>query len=30
MELYTPEALITEDEIHLRIEALGKADYQGF
>jgi hypoxanthine phosphoribosyltransferase len=31
MELYTPEALITEDEIALRVEALGKAitkDYE--
>jgi hypoxanthine phosphoribosyltransferase len=31
MELYTPEALITEDEISLRIEALGNAitkDYE--
>lgn len=32
MELYTPEALITEEEIATRIEALGKAitqDYDG-
>jgi len=31
MEMYSPEALITEEEIHLRIDALGKAitkDYE--
>ena len=30
MELYTPEALITEDEISLRIESLGNAITQDF
>lgn len=30
MEMYTPEALITEDEISLRIEALGKAITKDF
>ena len=30
MELYTPETLIAEDEIALRIEALGKAITQDF
>lgn len=30
MELYTPEALITEDEIAMRIEALGKAITKDF
>lgn len=30
MELYTPEALITEEEIAFRIEALGKAITQDF
>jgi hypoxanthine phosphoribosyltransferase len=30
MELYTPETLISEDEIALRIEALGKAITQDF
>jgi hypoxanthine phosphoribosyltransferase len=30
MELYTPEALITEDEIALRIDALAKAITQDF
>jgi len=30
MELYTPEALITEDEIALRIESLGNAITKDF
>ena len=30
MELYTPEALITEDEISLRIQALGNAITKDF
>ena len=30
MELYTPEALITEDEISMRIEALGRAITKDF
>jgi hypoxanthine phosphoribosyltransferase len=30
MEMYTPEALITEDEIALRLEALGKAITQDY